>query len=234
MILFVRLLSYICPPYGQFHTPHLSQVSHISMSHNLALVLITNVDETDDYESVLQKLNLGTYKRTGQENLSVVTYDFFDKILWVGHYNRVLILVNSHLAFALQNTEVSAIEQTLINVFPHSDIVSLTYGSTSTAYNYVVIRNGKKIRWKRGSQDGTTADYGDLLDIEKELTDEDVITPGDLEDLLSEQPEEEVKLRIEGMRGSHIVYTLFSNYLPGLDLWTDSLDIVPMIRFSQE
>ncbi|MDJ1485355.1 hypothetical protein QNI16_32990 [Cytophagaceae bacterium YF14B1] len=204
------------------------------MSHNLALVLITNFDETDSYESVLQKLNLDTYKRTGQTTLSAATYDFFDNILWIGHYNRVLILVNGPLAFALQNTEASVTEKTLINVFPHSDIVSLNYGSTSTAYNYVVIQNGKKIRWKRGSQDGTTVDYGEELDIEKEITDEDIITPEDLEDLLNEEPEEDVKLRIEGMRGVRIVHTLFENYLPGLELWNISSDVVPMIEFTKK
>ncbi|MDJ1468201.1 hypothetical protein QNI19_16605 [Cytophagaceae bacterium DM2B3-1] len=205
------------------------------MSHNLALVLITNFDETDDYESVLQKLNLGNYKRTGQENLGAVTYDFFDNILWIGHYNRVLIVVNGPLAFALQNTEASVTEKTLINVFPHSDIVSLNYGSTSTAYNYVVIQNGKKTRWKRGSQDGTTVDYGEELDIEKELTDGDVISPEDLEDLRSEvTKEEDVAAMIEGMRGSHILYTLFENYLPGLELYTDSVRKIPMIEFTRE
>src|SRR5262245_47250640 len=141
------------------------------MSHNPALVLITNVPE-QSYEPLLQQLNLDRFIRSqnttgfssnGNVNLLNVTYDYFIDRLWIGYYGQVLILVNGPLAHEFLRTDSSATEEAFVLAFPQSDIVSLTYGSTSTSYSYVVIRNGKKIRVKNGSQDGSVIDFGELL-----------------------------------------------------------------------
>lgn len=212
------------------------------MSHNPALVLVTNVSE-HNYELLLRKLNLDMYIRAqdaagfghgGNVNLLNVTYDFFTDRLWVGHHHDVLILVNGPLAHEFLRTDHSATEEAFIQTFPKSDIVSLSYGSTSTSYSYVVIRNGEKIRVKNGSQDGTVIDSGELLELELQLRDEDVIHPEELEEIRADVSREEADAIVEGLRGSSIMHELVPHYLGGLRLHHEGLASIPVIGFVKQ
>jgi hypothetical protein len=212
------------------------------MSHNPALVLVTNVSE-NNYELLLRKLNLDMYVRaqdaasfghSGNVNLLNVTYDFFTDRLWVGHHRHVLILVNGPLTHEFLRADRSATEEAFIQTFPHSDIVSLSYASTSTSYSYVVIRNGEKIRVKNGSQYGTVIDSGELLPLELQLRDDDVIHPEDLEEIRAEVSSQEADAILEGMRGSTIMHELVPHYLDGLLLHHQGLESIPVIGFVKQ
>lgn len=212
------------------------------MSHNPALVLITNVPE-QNYELLLRKLNLDMYVRAqdaarfghgGNVNLLNVTYDYFTDRLWVGHYHDVLILVNGPLAHEFLRVDRSAAEEAFIQTFPQSDIVSLSYGSASTSYSYIVIRNGEKIRVKNGSQGGTVIDFGALLPLEQQLRDEDVIHPEELEEIRAEVSREEADAILEGLRGSAIMHKLVPHYLGGLELYHEGLSSIPVIGFVKQ
>jgi hypothetical protein len=209
------------------------------MSYNPAFVLITNVPE-QSYEILLQKLNLDIYVRSpnkaelnrdGNVNLLNVTYDFFTDKLWIGHYGQVFILVNGLLAHEFLRIVPSATEEAFVRAFPCSDILSLTYGSSSTSYSYVVIRNGEKIRVKNGSQDGSIIDFGEKLQIEHELRIDDIIDPYDLEDLRAERSPNEVETVLEGMRGSTVMHKLVPHYLGGLQLYHQGLEAIPVTEF---
>ena len=209
------------------------------MSHNPAFVLITNVPE-QSYELLLQKLNLDMYIRSqnnagfgrdGNVNLLNVTYDFFTDRLWIGHYDQVLILVNGLLAHEFLRTDSSSTEEAFVQAFPWSDIVSLSYGSSSTSYSYVVIRNGKKLRVKNGSQDGSVIDFGEPLPIEHELRIDDIIAPYDLEELRAERLPDEVETVLEGMRGSTVMHKLVPHYLGGLQLYHEGLEAILVTEF---
>jgi hypothetical protein len=209
------------------------------MSHNPAFVLITNVPE-QSYELLLQKLKLNMYIRSqnndsenpeGTVNLLNVTYDFFTDKLWIGHYGQVLILVNGLLAHEFLRTDSSATEEAFVKAFPWSDIVSLSYGSGSTSYSYVVIRNGEKLRVKNGSQDGSIIDFGEPLPMEHELGINDIIDPYDLEELRAERSPDEVKTVLDGMRGSTVMHKLVPYYLGGLQLYHEGLKAIPVSEF---
>ncbi|MEJ1240543.1 hypothetical protein WBG78_20535 [Chryseolinea sp. T2] len=206
------------------------------MSHNPALVLITNVHE-QNYELLLKEVQLDVYVSPHTEparkdvNLMNITYDYFTDRLWIGHYNQVLIMVNGLLAREFVRIDSSATEYAFVKAFPQSDIVSLSYASTSTSYSYAVIRNGKKMRVKNGSQDGTLTDFGDLLPIERELSVDDVISPGDLEDLQADRSSEEVEMTVEGLRGSSVMHRLVADYLGGLELYSEGLQAIPVTEF---
>ncbi|MGC3945522.1 MAG: hypothetical protein QM762_13565 [Chryseolinea sp.] len=209
------------------------------MSHNPALVLITNVVEQDD-ELLLSKLNLGSYIRAENQSygqngsaatLCDVTYDFFTDRLFIGRYGQVLILVNGPITWEFLRTDLSATEEAFIKAFPSSDIVSLSYASTSTSYSYVVIRNGEKIRVKHGSQDGPLIDHGEPLPLELEIGIDDLLSPGDLEDLRSDRSALELEFTLDGLRGSAVMHRLVSHYLGGLELHTQGLEAIKVTEF---
>lgn len=182
------------------------------MSYNLSVVLISP-SPTSDVADLLLELNLGKYQKGHDIPLSEVEGWRVRDDIYAGVHNGVLLLMNEVLVDRLLSVATTSIEADFVRVFPEADIVVLSYGSTSTSYNYLIIKKGEKIRFKQGSQGGTVIDHGMLLDMEKELNEEDVITVGDKEDLFADNSKEDAEAIVEGLKGASIFRQLFEHYL---------------------
>jgi hypothetical protein len=135
------------------------------------------------------------------------------------------------LAHEFVRTDSSPTQEAFVQAFASSEIISLSYGSGSTSYSYVVIQNGEKIRVKKGEQDGTIIDFAKKLPIEHGLCIDDIIDPYDLEDLRAERSPEEVETVLEGLRGSTVTHKLVPHYLGELQLYHKGLEAIAVVEF---
>lgn len=113
--------------------------------------------------------------------------DLFDtnkpQTLFAGEYNGCLVLVEKDLPFEFFGAGLKARAKALVDLFPEAEIGALLQNASVGQYGYTVIREGRRIRTKHGSEEVVYFEFGTPLDEEQESPDEPLFEEEELEDM---------------------------------------------------
>jgi len=133
------------------------------------------------------------------------------KKVYIGKYKDTLIITTANLPTTFLAENTTPTEKLLISKFPDSEICAIVLHSVVNLWGYSVIKNGQKIRARAGSaDDGTTLEYGEPLEEEKELLGKSTIGEnGARTYLLEDFPDEPFT---EDQVGENFVFSISSRY----------------------
>lgn len=103
--------------------------------------------------------------------------------LFAGEYNGCLILVEKDLPFEFFAITLEARASALVALFPDAEIGALLQNSTVGQYGYTLIKEGKRIRSKHGSEEKVYFEYGTPLPEEQESPEDPLFEEEELEEM---------------------------------------------------
>jgi hypothetical protein len=163
-----------------------------------------------DNEKLLQELGLTSLTRIKNEPFeAVINPD--DRKIYIGRYKDNLLICTSDIPVELIEKQDSAVEKSLIRLFPGSEICAIVLHSVVNLWGYAVIRNGRKIRARAGSSDdGTFVEMGEPLDEEKELLSKSTLDENGNRTYVFENDDEPLT---EDQVGENFVFAVSARYL---------------------
>jgi hypothetical protein len=105
------------------------------------------------------------------------------KTLFAGEYNNCLLLVEKDLPFEFFDAALATRAKALVELFPEAEIGALLQNSTVGLYGYALIKEGKRIRTKHGSEEEVYFEFGSPLPEEQESPDEPLFEEEELEEM---------------------------------------------------
>lgn len=134
--------------------------------------------------------------------------------LFAGEYNGCLILVEKHLPFEFFGAGLDAQAKALVDLFPEAEIGALLQNSTVGQYGYAVIKEGKRIRTKHGSEEEVYFESGTPLEEEQESPDEPLFEEEELDEMREDGlSEKEIREIIRFERDFRVPGKLVKRYL---------------------
>ncbi|WP_343691806.1 hypothetical protein [Chitinophaga sp.] len=103
--------------------------------------------------------------------------------LFAGEYNGCLILVEKALPFEFFDVVLHPRAKALVERFPEAEIGALLQHSTVGEYGYTLIKGGKRIRAKHGSEESVYFELGSPLPEEQESPDDPLFEEEELEEM---------------------------------------------------
>lgn len=184
--------------------------------------------DNDEVISLLSSLNLKNYEYVGEIGLDEsLNTNFF----CIGNVDNSLLITHQNLAMDFFDETKSKTENAIIDRFPKSEICSLVYFSTTDLYGYSLIRNGKRIRVKSGSDGEVFVNVGKRLDIEKEIKKKGVFDKEELEEMKEEFEREEINMMIDDAVGIRTVFAMTGWYL-GKPIDEGNFDSIKLLKYS--
>ncbi|MBK6525161.1 MAG: hypothetical protein IPG07_06135 [Crocinitomicaceae bacterium] len=120
-----------------------------------------------DIENLLQALTGEEYIEVGITTLGQA--DRRDRYgIYVGSANGASVIINDRMDWQRDKATLkSKTEQTLIDLYPGHELLTIANFETSNSYTYHLIKEGKTIRLKSGYHPDVEFDVGEELEIEK-------------------------------------------------------------------
>lgn len=161
-------------------------------------------------ENLLEEIGFTNLKKIAEVPYDVAIYPDSDKA-FIGTYKGNLIISVNNLPLEFFTNTLSALEEKLINLFPHSEICAVSLNSVINHWGYAIIKDGKKIRARTGNSDsGTTLDFGEPLTEEIELLSKSQLDEnGNRMYYLEKKPAEAY---FEDQVGENFVFEIFKRY----------------------
>lgn len=136
------------------------------------------------------------------------------KTLFAGEYNGCLLIVEKDLPFEFFNAALGKRAQALLALFPEAEIGALLQNATVGQYGYTVIKAGKRIRTKHGSEEEVYFEFGTPLEEEQESPGEPLFEEEELEDMREDGlSEKEIREIIRFERDFRVPGKLVKRYL---------------------
>ncbi|WP_440134207.1 hypothetical protein [Chitinophaga sancti] len=134
--------------------------------------------------------------------------------LFAGEYNGCLILVEKDLPFEFLGAGLAAKARALVALFPEAEIGALLQNASVGQYGYTVIKEGKRIRTKHGSEEEVFFEFGTPLEEEQECPDEPLFEEEELEEMREDGlSEKEIREIIRFEREFRVPGKLVKRYL---------------------
>jgi len=187
-----------------------------------ASVILINPCTEVNFEELLSDLGFAGLKKIDDQPFDAVINPSGKKV-YIGTYKNTLIITTPNLPATFLADCISPAEEVLISKFPDSEICAIVLHSVVNLWGYSVIKNGQKLRARTGSaDDGTTLEYGEPLEQEKELLSKSTIGEhGKRIYVLDEFPDEPFE---EDQVGENFAFAITSRYFEApLDYLDDLL-----------
>lgn len=134
--------------------------------------------------------------------------------LFAGEYNGCLILVEKALPVEFLDAVLQPRAKVLIERFPDVEIGALLQDTTIGQYGYAVIRDGKRIRTKHGSEESVYFELGSPLPEEQESPDEPLFEEEELEEMREDGlSEKEIREIVRFERDARVPGKLMKRFL---------------------
>ena len=144
------------------------------MSWNASFIII-NTNTHNKVEDIIKNIGFSSLVKVGEKVFDEVVNPAEGK-LYIGTYLNNIIITSSDLPGQLLTNSLSNFELQLIDIFPTSEICSISLIGSINYWGFAIIKNGEKIRVKAGdSQRGTVIDTGEPMHEELELLSKSVI-----------------------------------------------------------
>jgi len=133
-----------------------------------ASMIVINSGEILPVQEVFDALGYYELRKVDKQPFEVVMNPDDDRI-YLGQYKGNTIICMQDMPLESLGESVSDAERILSSQFSNTDIVTFALHSVVNLWGYSVVHNGKKLRARAGSSEGTTIEYGEMLEEEKEL-----------------------------------------------------------------
>ncbi len=133
-----------------------------------ASMIVINSEEKLPTKEVFEALGYYELSKVDKQPFEVVMNPEDDRI-YVGQYNGNTIICMQDVPLESLSESVSDAEKILSSRFADTDVVTFALHSVVNLWGYSLVHNGKKLRARAGSSEGTTVEYGEMLEEEKEL-----------------------------------------------------------------
>jgi hypothetical protein len=134
--------------------------------------------------------------------------------------------------FDFYKPTISIIEKKIGILFPDSEISALTLYSAVEMYGYAIIKNTQRQRIKNGADSKVYIDYGDKIQEEKDLAQEEIFSKEELNEMKSDYSEEEVTRMMENEIGIRVTYRLLRRYFGKTDKEVyNNLDKIQFVEY---
>lgn len=151
--------------------------------------------------------------------------------LFAGEYNGCLVLVEKDLPFGFFGAELDAKAKALVDLFPEAEIGALLQNASIGQYGYTLIREGKRIRTKHGSEEEVFFEFGTPLEEERESPDEPLFEEEELEDMREDGlSEKEIRKIIRFERDFRVPGKLVKRFL-GVVFNELDPELVKLVRY---
>lgn len=134
-----------------------------------SFIIVIGSDKDVDEEKLLGDLGYNNILIGEAEAFESAIYPKED-MLYIGKYNGNTIICSQALSSQFLVKSVTKNEKVLASYFPDAEICALVLHSSVNFWGYSVSKNDSKLRARSGSSDeGTTLDFGEPLEQEKNL-----------------------------------------------------------------
>jgi hypothetical protein len=123
------------------------------MGHKISTIIIDNVDNIQDDATILEKLGLTDFLKTGATTFHKSNGPL-DNSINIGFYQN-FIIINDDFRFteSFFNDKESDIELKFRELFPKSKILNACYLSVNYFQGYILIENGKRLRGQTNEEE---------------------------------------------------------------------------------
>ena len=140
------------------------------MSWKVSMLLIKNDSNEKQDEKILQALGWNDFAFVEETTLSETLFPR-DGSISIGYYNNAIVICED-LQFSrpfCTNDYVTKEEQSLCELFPNKEIMSINCNGTHNAHGYSLTKNGKKFRYKFVMEGFPKCEGGTELKEEEEI-----------------------------------------------------------------
>jgi len=143
------------------------------MGHKASMIIIHRPSMLLPEEALLEYLNFNDLIFSETTTMDSCIYPG-DKSVSIGYYNDNIVICEDYLlTTSLETTDdpvtLAGYEQILTALFPGSEILTVACHSSVNYHLYSLVRDGKKLRFKRIVASGPILEHGDQLEEEKPL-----------------------------------------------------------------
>ena len=122
------------------------------MGWNTSLIIIENRDNYANENELLKSLGFDNFEQKENKTFDEILNPK-NKEIGIGYYNGNIIICDGYLLTTKsleesQNLNLAEYEKSLVNVFPKSEIVTVSCVSSVNFHGYSLIQNGEKKRLK--------------------------------------------------------------------------------------
>ncbi|MEZ5059830.1 MAG: hypothetical protein R2879_22585 [Saprospiraceae bacterium] len=173
--------------------------------------LFIKTEKEISHQQLFRELGIAPVEKIeSQALIDVLNPD--DDLVYIGNYNGTYIITLQDLPYEFLDEKLSSLEKGLSIMLPDAEIAAIYLHSGSNVWGYSITKNYKKIRARLGNFDtGTTVDFGEPLEEEKELLSKSVLAEDGRRiyhlDENDEEPYEEDQV------GENFVFSIASRYL---------------------
>jgi hypothetical protein len=125
----------------------------------------------DELPAVLTQLGMGNYILAQEVTLLETNQP---DTLYAGVYNNSLLLVHPELPFRFMEAG---------ETWPGDELAAVVENAAAGVYGYTVIKGGRRLRTKYGSEERVMFEMGELLLEEQQLYDEELFEEDELEEM---------------------------------------------------
>jgi len=143
------------------------------MGHKASMIIVHRPSTLLPEEVLLECLNFNDLIFRETTTMDSCIYPG-DKSVSIGYYNDSIVICEDYLlTTSLETTDdpvtLAGYEQALTTLFPGSEILTVACHSSVNYHLYSLVRDGKKIRFKRIVASGPILEYGEPLEEEKPI-----------------------------------------------------------------
>tara|TARA_R110002124_G_scaffold43805_4_gene134460 strand:+ start:135 stop:878 length:744 start_codon:yes stop_codon:yes gene_type:complete len=153
------------------------------MGWNTSLIIVENKDNYSDENKLLRSLGFEHFELTEQTTFEKILNPEKNKI-GIGHYNGNLIICDGYVLTNKsigenKNLNLVDYEKSLVELFPKSEIITVSCVSSVNFHGYSLIQDGEKIRIKFIDSE-MKQEYGNRFEEENEIYDTAYAKDGEL------------------------------------------------------
>ena len=143
------------------------------MRLKLSMILVNEPSTTISDEDILTKSGFTNLRFAGSTTLEQYLQPH-EKSISIGHYNNCLVINDDYqltrsLEILHEPQRLSAYEQTLTSLYPNSEILTVACHGAVNYHLYSLVKNGKKLRFKRVVNGEPIIEYGEKIPEEEKI-----------------------------------------------------------------
>ena len=199
-------------------------VKYYYMSANFYFVFVKK-EKDIDLPSFLDTVGYDGYSKTEAVDIWSTSKP---SDLFVGEYNGYLIFSDDNLPMQFFNDEPTDIEKIFTSQFPNTEITAFMLNESVGFFGYTIIDNGKRKKFKHGSDGVVRANKGDILPQEVEMLKSEIFLKEEIESMIENG--ENIDALIEFEASYRVTGQLISERL-GKDFYTLKDNEVTLFKY---